>query len=148
MLIHNYSTQVHRTPNNATLAAPNQSQAHYKLNGLVYPTASLDTFSTITPSQLNTLFDEQFEAMTKEADDLLQYNLLSKSSHALTITQYKHNYFHTDNLAYRKSDLLAYSSKLHRQSLNSLISNITPSATTTDQPQSVLISRQAIRDIT
>lgn len=123
MLIHNYSTQIHKTPNNATLATPDTTQPYYKLNGIIYPTGPLDTFSTITPTELNALFDEQLKAVTTEADDLLLYNLLSKSSHALTITQYKHNYFHTNNLAYRKSELLEYASKLHRQSTSQIVSN-------------------------
>ena len=150
MLIHNYSTQTHKTPNHASIAVVDSSRSTptFKLNGLTYPTSPLDTFSTITPSQLNELFDQQQEAVLLEADDLLRFNLLSKSSYDITLTQYKHVYFHTDNLAYRKSDLLAYSSKLHRQSLDRLVSNgQSPSQSDSSSP-TVTISRQAIRDIT
>lgn len=146
MLIHNYSTQIHKTPNHANLATPNQSQPTFKLNGLLYPTSPLDTFSAVSPSQLNDLFDAQQEALIQEADDLLKFNLLSKSSYDITLTQYKHVYFHTDCLAYRKSDLLAYSHKLHRQSLTPLVANSEKNSS--HEQQSITISRQAIRDIT
>lgn len=145
MLIHNYSTQIHRTPNNATLTTPTPSTPTFKLNWIIYPTAPLDTFSTITPSQLQDLFDQQQQAVTQEADDLFKFNLLSKSSYDITLTQYKHIYFHTDNLAYRKSDLLAYANKLNRQSTPLVSDNIKHTNSTNS---SVVISRQAIRDIT
>lgn len=32
MLIHDYSTQTHKTPNHANLATPNQSRPTFKLN--------------------------------------------------------------------------------------------------------------------
>lgn len=96
MLIHNYSTQTNKTPNHANLALPAPSTPTFKLNGITYPTSPLDTFSTVTPTQLNDLFDAQQEALLQEADDLLLYSLLSKSSYDITLTQYKHVYFHTD----------------------------------------------------
>lgn len=162
MLINNYTITNHKVPNNLAIYNYVNSQSStqnqttptptFKIPSypIPLPTIPFSEFPTLTPYELDTLFQEQLDHVTEQSKILNEYNLLSQHSKNLTIQFYKNYYVHDEIYTLNKAELSQYIANLHARSntITQKPNSQQPNSQTNSQQTTKTISLQAIRTIT
>lgn len=164
MLINNYTITNHKVPNNLAIynyvnsqsSTQNQTTPTFKIPSYPtpLPTIPFSEFPSLTPYELDTLFNEQLDYVTEQTTILNEYNLLSTYSKNLTIQFYTSYYVHDEIYTLNKAELSQYIATVHARSNTitqkpqSQTSTSTKHSSTQHSQPTQTISLQAIRTIT